>query len=208
MGGVAPAETGGVAPAETGGAAPDEAGGQAPAETGDPPAEPSAVEVLWTIGTLGPAPSLVAAIRRADRGIVMALEAGVIVEGDIAIQVAAALEDPSVAAVGAQGLASTDLHRFTPAGPGDPVVALGSALLAFRREDAARLAPIDERLVSYAGVVAWSSLALREAAGGMAARRAVALDLPLRVPTTPDDVERRDRYRISARFRDEVDLRA
>ena len=136
------------------------------------------------------------------------LEAGAVPEGELVSPIAEALRDPAVAAVGAEGLTSTDLHRFVPAGADDPVVALGPSLLAFRRGDADRLAAIDERLGSYAAVIAWSSLALRESIGDAGTRRVIALDLPLRGRDEPSEVERRDRYRISGRFGDDEELRA
>jgi hypothetical protein len=182
--------------------------GVLPVEVDDPGSEPGGVEIVWTTDSLGPAASLVAGIRRVDREIVIALEAGAIPEGDLGTPIAEALRDPAVAAVGAEGLASADLHRFVPARPEDPVVVLGPSLLAFRRVDADRLAALDERLGGYTAVIAWSSLALRESMGDAGTRRVIALDLPLRDRDAPSEVERRDRYRISGRFGDDAELRA
>jgi hypothetical protein len=176
------------------------------AEVGGRASGPDRVEVLWTSGSLGAAEAVAAGIRRVGRELVILLETGVVPAGDLVTPLATALDDPTVAAVGVRGLTSSDLHRFVPTGPGDPLVALGSPLLAFRRRDVDRLAGLDRRLVGYASVVAWSSLALREAAGDAGTRRVALVDLPVRGGTA-FEIGRRDRYRIAARFGGDPALR-
>jgi hypothetical protein len=177
---------------------PLEVGGAAPSRSG--------VEVLWTRATFGPASALVAGLRRAGRELVIVIDEGVEPDTDPEAPIAAALGDESVAAVGTDGLASADLHRFTVAGP-DDLVALGPGVMGFRRADAGRLLSIDERLASVAGVIAWSSLALRERGGGRTARRVLVVGLPLRERPSPTDIARRDRYRLAARFGADPGLR-
>jgi hypothetical protein len=182
------------------------ASGQEPVEVGGAALERSAVEVLWTRGTFGPASALMAGLRRAGRELVIVVEAGIESDTDPVGPVAAALEDRSVAAVGIDGVTSSDLHRFTVAGADDPIVALRPGVIGFRRTDAGRLASIDERLASVGGVIAWSSLALRER-GGSRTRRVLVVDLPVRGRPPPMEVGRRDRYRLAARFGADAELR-
>jgi hypothetical protein len=179
----------------------------APVELGGANDAAARIEVVWTTDAFGPGATLLAGLQRVDRDYAIVLGPGVEPEGDLLAPIAGALSDPSVAVVGVDGLASSDLHRFTPAGPDRPTVALGPALFAFRRSDVGRLEAIDQRLGGFAGVAAWSSLALREPDGDVGQRRVAVIDLPLRDRPAPDEVERRDRYRISARFGEDDDLR-
>jgi hypothetical protein len=177
-------------------------------EVGGPVGERRPIEVLWVTGGLAPGIALAAALRRVGRELVVVLEAGVELDGALVAPIAAALADPAIAAVGVDGLTSADLHRFRTAGVDEPVVALGPGLVAFRRGDAGRLNAIDGRLVSLAGVIVWSSLALRERDGDRQPRRVLVVDVPIRARPSPAEVERRDRYRIAGRFGEDGERRA
>jgi hypothetical protein len=179
---------------------------------GDEQASGRLVEVLWTGDSMSLGGSLEAGVRRASGAIVALIEAGAVLEGDPVSAIEEALGDPTVAVVGSEGLASADLHRFERSAPEGPVTALGPTIVALRRADAGRIEGVDPRLTSYAGVIAWVSLALREAGASGEVRRAVALDLPVRArPIEGGDergalVQRRDRYRIAARFGEDPEL--
>jgi hypothetical protein len=127
-----------------------------------------------------------------------------------------ALDDPSVAVVGGWGITSTDLRRFEDAPPGD-VDAIEGYCQAFRRDDAARRGPLDERFRFYRNLDIWWSLVLRDEGEGSTPRRAVRLDgLPFirhehrGWTSLPDDERdrqsRRNFYRIIDRFGARRDL--
>lgn len=120
-------------------------------------------ELVRTATRLSQGAALNAGIRRAAAPIVILLDPGLVVHGDVVSPLVAALADERVAVAGAFGLASSDLHRFTvaPAHSRD-VVAIGGGLLAFRRVDYVARGPLDERFVTRAALEAWWSLVLRD----------------------------------------------
>jgi hypothetical protein len=174
-----------------------------------------AVDVIRTSKRLGPTAALNAGIRQAGASVVILLDTSAEPTGDIVTPLLAALEEPSVAVVGASGLVSADLRHFTLAAPGD-VAVVDATCLAFRRADAASRGPLDERFHRAAGLATWWSLVLRDEGEGSAPRRAVALaGLPLARRETDaaspldghrDREERRDSYRILDRFGGRTDL--
>lgn len=178
-------------------------------------------EVAWTSARLGAAAALNAGLARARGAIVVFADGTLVPAGDALTQLVAALGDPAVAVVGAEGRAGTALPRLAPAdGPNVDVV--GLSWLAFRREDGARLGPLDEKLVAADHVDAWWSLCLRAGTGDDASRGARRLDLPL-VPAPAEErtaadgapagggadaarQAKRNAYRLLDRFRDRPDL--
>jgi len=173
------------------------------------------LEVVWTLERLGIAAAVNIGIRRAVGAVVVLVEGEVELTGDVVTPLVAALDDVSVAIVGAWGTTSTDLRRFGAAPPGD-VDALDIGLSAFRRADAAERGPLDERFRSAAQLATWWSLVLRDEGEEIAPRRAVAVvGLPAVRPgaarpgsdpseadpgPAPSRADRRDRYRIIDRF--------
>jgi Glycosyl transferase family 2 len=197
--------------------------------TDRPTAEPiggAPVEVVWTADRLGPAAAANAGLRRAVGELVVLLDPGVEATGDALTPLARALADPTVAVVGPWGSLSGDFRHWEEAPPGD-VDAIDLAALAFRRDDAVRRGPLDERLRTGRYVGSWWSLVLRDEGDGAVPRRAVRLaDLPLArasgsgdVVGAPNDLragdqadrelarlERRDAYRLVDQFASRRDL--
>jgi Glycosyl transferase family 2 len=165
-------------------------------------------DVIWTSERLGYAAALNAAIRRSEAAVVVVLEPGVVVRGDVVTPLVAALEDPSIAVVGPWGLAGDDVARLGAAAAGD-VDAVGGACIALRRADYAERGPLDEAFRAAAHLDVWWSLALRDGGEGESPRRAVALDgLPLEPPADAaadpsgdlDRAAKRNAYRLRDRF--------
>ena len=163
------------------------------------------LEVLWTLERLGDAAAANIGIRRARGPVVILVDDGVELTGDVVTPLVAALDDATVAIAGGWGTRSADVRRFEPAPTGD-VDALADGLSAFRRADAKARGPLEERFSSAAHLATWWSLAMRDEGEEATPRRAVALpDLPaVRPPTDmgaePGRADRRDRYRIIDRF--------
>ena len=172
---------------------------------------PGSVEVLRTSARLGLAPCLAIAVRRATGSVIVLADGSAIAAPGATPRLIAALEDPSIAIVGAAGIGSAGLPRLHAAGPGD-VTAVGLALAAFRRSDATQALPVDERYRSAIHLAAWWSLALRDSGPGRSARRAVVLsdllvgDRLVTDERARDRAARRDGYRILERFGDRPDL--
>jgi hypothetical protein len=173
--------------------------------------DPAADELLL-IADPGHAAALNSGIRRAVGAIVVVLDPAVEIAGDVATPLVDALGDPAVAVAGAFGLTSNDLRRFTPAPPGE-VTALEDALMAFRRADYVERGPLDERFRLPGSAGTWWSLVLRDEGPERPARRALALELPVRrrpaEPGAGSDDERlakRDFYRVLDRFGGRRDL--
>lgn len=163
-------------------------------------------EIVRTAGPFSPGEALMAALRRASGAVIVVLGPALEPVADLISPLTGALADPTVAIVGAGGLRSADLHHYRAGARGD-VTVVRSGCYAFRRADAIARGPIDTHLQLPDGVAAWLSLALRDEDAGTPARRALALELPLvalreaPAPAAEDARrERRDRYRIAARF--------
>lgn len=175
---------------------------------------PLGLGALWDIG-----------LRRAAGRVVILLGPGAVAEGDFVTPLVAAFSDPDVVVVGARGWQSTDLRHFSLVDRGEPA-AIEGTVLAFRRDDGARLGPIDAGFRSGAYLDVWWSLTLRDRGAATAPGRAVIVDpLPVRIgapgtagvwaapgPSSPgpsasrDPSARRAFYRLLARFRDRADL--
>ncbi|CAN5744341.1 hypothetical protein BH23CHL8_BH23CHL8_13210 [soil metagenome] len=194
------------------------AAGSRSTETGGPEEDPIGagaldLEVLWTAAPLGPGASLAAAALRARGEVLIVLEPYAVPAASLAAQAVAALHDPGVALAGFPGRRSADLHRFEPSGPG-PVTAVGAGCLAFRRRDAARRDPRDERLHLSESVAIWWSLLLRDEGPDATPRAALAIEMPFTLGddraalagSTRDRLARRDAYRITERFGDRPQL--
>jgi hypothetical protein len=172
-------------------------------------------EVVRTSTRLGRAAARNVGLRRARGAIVVLAAAGAEPTGDALTPLADALADPSVAVVGAAGFVTADLRRYDEATGSDPDV-VGLAWLAARRADLVALGPLDEKLVTDDHLGAWLSLALRAGPDeGRPPRRAVRLDVPVRVPAPlppagpeAERLARRAHYRVLDRFRDRPDLRS
>lgn len=172
-------------------------------------------EVVWTAVPFGHAAALNAGIRRAAAPVVVVVEPGLELCGDVVSPLAETLADPTVAVAGASGRTSRDLRRWQPAPPGDVDVVDGP-LMAFRREDYGRRGPLDEAFVAPPWLDAWWSLALRDEGEDGAHRRAVVLEaLPLAAPPATADeaaggsrdrATRRNFYRLLDRFGPRRDL--
>ncbi len=180
------------------------------------------VEIVWTATRLGWAAALNAGIRRAAAPVVIVMDTSLEPVGDLAAELATALEDATVAVAGPFGLVSTDMRRFEEAPAGtDDVDAIEGYALAFRRSDYMMRGPLDEHFAFYRNLDIWWSLVLRDQAEdeaeGAPPRRAV------RVPTTsvtrhahrgwtslPDDerdrASKRNFYRVLKRFATRRDL--
>jgi glycosyltransferase involved in cell wall biosynthesis len=174
------------------------------------PVDGPPVEVVWTSERLGHGAALNIGLRRAAAPVVVLLATSVEPTGDIVTPLAAALDDPTVAAAGGWGISSSDLRRFEAAPAGD-VDAIEGYAQAFRRADAIERGPLDERFRFYRNLDVWWSLVLRDEGEGSPPRRAVAVaDLPAerhehRGWTSLPDAERdrlskRNFYRIIDRF--------
>lgn len=137
----------------------------------------AAPELLRTSKRLGYAAALNIGLRRAAGEFVLLADTSAWPTGDALTPLAAALEDPSVAAAGCFGLFAdagplrpTALRREPPAGgpptaaAGAPATALEGAWLAFRRSDYRNLGPLDERFVTPAWLDVWWTLRLRAGA--------------------------------------------
>ena len=164
-------------------------------------------EVIRTAGPFSPGDAVSAALRRATGNTIIVLDPRQLPRGDIIGPVRAALDDPSVAIAGSEGLWSLDLHRYQPAGNGE-VTTVGSGCYAFRRADGIARGPLDGRLQLPVSVASWWGLRLRDEGPAAQPRRAIAIDLPLQpcggaVPSSDDEARRarRDAYRISDQFR-------
>ncbi|HKG56035.1 MAG TPA: glycosyltransferase [Candidatus Limnocylindrales bacterium] len=177
----------------------------------DPGGPGVATEVVWTREALGYAAALNAAIRRAQGPIVMILEPGVAVSGDVVSPLVGALDDRSVAVAGAWGLTGEDVTRLDEASAGD-VDAIDGGCLAFRRADYVARGPLDEAFRVGRHLDVWWSLALRDGGEGELSRSAVALGgLPIdRLRSAPDPalarVAKRNGYRLRDRFGRRSDL--
>jgi hypothetical protein len=173
-------------------------------------------ELLLTSAPSGPATCLAAGLRRSVGRVVLVVDsasASGLHAGAVAGAVAE-LRAPEVAVVGAVGSVSARLPSFQRA-PAGPVDVIDGGWLAFRRDDARRTGPIDERYRSFTGIARWLSLVLRDEGPGAAPRRAVACgraasetgdrdDARVARAATPE--ERRDAYRLLDAFRDRGDL--
>jgi hypothetical protein len=172
----------------------------------------SAIDEVVETEPAGHAAGLNAGIRRATGGIVVLLDPSVEIVGDVVAQLVDALGDPTVAASGAFGLTSNDLRRFSAA-PAGEVTALEDALIAFRRADYVERGPLDERFRLPGSTGTWWSLVLRDEGPERPARRALALELPVRRnPAEPgpggndERLAKRDFYRVLDRFGGRRDL--
>jgi hypothetical protein len=164
-------------------------------------------ELIRTVGRFSPGEAISAAVRRATGSIIVVLDPQQLPVADIVSPLRAALEDPSVAVAGSEGLWSLDLLRYQPAEIGD-VTTMRSGCYAFRRADGIARGPLDDRLQLDASVATWWGLRLRDEGPEAQPRRALAIDLPLQrrgavVPLTDAQARqaRRDAYRISDQFR-------
>lgn len=162
----------------------------------------------WTAGD-----ALEAGVRAAGGEMVVVLAPERVPSGDIVGPLIEALADPAVAVAAADGLTSTDLHRYRTVDAAD-VTTVASGCYAFRRADLLARGPVDGRLRTERGVATWLGLVLRDEGPDRAPRRALRLELPLApAPEQSPDREqaraaRRDAYRISDRFRDHTWLGA
>ncbi len=147
-----------------------------------PATETAALEVVRLVRGLGSGAAWNAGLRRARGELVVFLDPGLVVTGDIVRPLAEAFEDPTAAVVGRWGLRSADLRRFEAVEAG-PAVAVDGRLLAFRRADGIARGPLDEGFRTPAYLDAWWSLVLRDAPDvddpepndpGVAAREATA----------------------------------
>jgi len=175
------------------------------------------VETVRTSEPLGRGAALNIAVRRASGSVVIALDAGIEPAGDVVTPLAAALDEPAVAVAGPFGLVSRDLRHFDEVIDPGPVTAIQGYVLAFRRDDAARVGPVDEAFRFYRNLDIWWSLALRDAGEAQAARSAVVVaGLPLvrhepwawrsTPPAERERLSRRNFYRILDRYRTRLDL--
>jgi glycosyltransferase involved in cell wall biosynthesis len=201
----------------------------------DPGGPGVGTEVVATTSPLGHAGALNAGIRRAAAPAVVVVDAFALATGDFITPLVAALDDPSVAVAGADGVTSADLERFARVdrAPGD-VDAVTGPCLAFRRGDFVARGPLDERFRTPAYLDVWWSLVLRDGAGEVAGlvpaanapdapahrnRRAVVVaDLPITEGTPSgiarpggsaseqDRLAKRNFYRLLDRFRRRRDL--
>lgn len=173
-------------------------------------------EIVWTSERLGHAAAMNIGLRRANGAVVVQLDPGLEVTGDVVTALARALDDPGVAIAGAWGVVSKDGRAFRAAPPGD-VDAIEGDCQAFRRSDAIDRGPLDERFRSRRHLDIWWSLVLRDEGDGEPPRRAVRLgDLPVarsevepppsQSAGAPDRSTKRDLYRIIDRFGSRTDL--
>lgn len=173
-------------------------------------------EIVWTATRLGQAGALNAGMRRVGGAVAILLDSTVEPTGDLVTPLVRALDDPTVAVVGAWGSLTADLRRFMPASPGD-VAVIDGGLLAFRREDVVARGPLDESFRTGRYLEAWWSLVLRDAGEGTEPRRAVLLaDIPADRHDRPEDeafapgergrLDKRAFYRMLDRFGRRLDL--
>jgi hypothetical protein len=174
------------------------------------------VEVIHTSARLGQGAATNIGIRRSSGPVVILLDPSVEPTGDFVTPLVHALDDPTVAVVGAWGIVSDDLRHFADAPSGD-VDAIEGYCQAFRRDDAAARGPLDERFRFYRNLDIWWSLVLRDEGLDRPSRRALSLDgLPLTRhehrgwTSLPDDERdrqsKRNFYRIIDRFGSRRDL--
>jgi len=174
------------------------------------------IDVVWTSERLGQGAATNIGLRRASAPVVVLMDASIEPTGDVITPLVDALDDPAVAVAGGWGIASTDLRTFEDAPPGD-VDAIEGYLLAFRRDDAAKRGPLDERFRFYRNLDIWWSLVLRDAGEGNEPRRAVRVaDIPAvrhehrGWGSLPEDERtrqsKRNFYRIIDRFGSRRDL--
>lgn len=132
-----------------------------------------APEVLRTATRLGYAAALNIGLRRATGEFVLIADATAWAAGDAMTPLAAALDDPAVAAAGGFGLYAEATGPLRPGGlrrepattgASAQVTALEGAWLAFRRSDYRELGPLDERFVTPAWLDVWWTLRLRAGA--------------------------------------------
>jgi Glycosyl transferase family 2 len=175
-----------------------------------------ATEIVWTSERLGDAAATNIGLRRTTGAVIVLIEAGADVTGDVVTKLSRALDDPNVAIAGAWGVLSDDLRAFRAGAPGD-VDAIEGDCQAFRRSDAVDRGPLDERFRSRRHLDIWWSLVLRDEGPGQPPRRAVHLgDLPVarsdaQPPPSepagpPDRSTKRDLYRVIDRFGSRRDL--
>ena len=180
---------------------PPEAGG-----VGEP--HDARLEILRAAVPLAPGAAANAGFRRAVGEVVVLLQGGSVVTGDIASTLGHALEDPTVAVAGAHGSVTADLRHHDAVGPGDDADVILPPCIAFRREDGIGRGPFDERFLTSEGLFTWWSLVLRDGGEGTQPRRAVVVaGLPLEpdgAAVADGDVSerstRRDFYRLLERF--------
>jgi hypothetical protein len=190
--------------------------GRAP-DRGPELVDPPGIEVVRTATALGHGAAVNAGLRRAAGRVVVLLEPGCEIAGDVITPLVSALADAEVAVAGSVGLVSDGLRSYRPTTSAGDAIAIGWPILAFRRDDAVAAGPIDERFVSPDHFDAWWSLLLRDRgpdAAPLGVR--VVADLPIRPPGAPGsdgsrDAEaarraKRNRYRIMDRFRGRGDL--
>jgi hypothetical protein len=138
--------------------------------------------------------------------------------GDVVTPLVRALDDPTVAVVGAWGSVTGDLRHWQEAPTGD-VDAVDGRACAFRREDLITRGPLDERYRTGRHLAAWWSLVLRDAGEGSEPRRAVAIrglpvvrhgpgEEPSVAPEALARLEKRDFYRLLDHFGRRPDLRS
>ena len=173
------------------------------------------VEVVRTSVRLGHAAARNVGLRRARGGIVVLADTSIEPTGDALTPLADALADQTVAVAGGFGIVSADLRRFEDAS-GPEVDAIEGYWLAFRRDDIARLGPLDEKFAFYRNLDIWWSLVLRAGDDTSPPRRAIRVALPLvrhehRGWTSlgeeeRDRLSRRNFYRVLDRFRGRTDL--
>jgi hypothetical protein len=139
----------------------------------------AAPEVVWTSERLGHAAARNVGLRRARGAIVVLADASAEPVGDPLTPLAAAFADSRVAVAGPAAFVTADLRQFDDA-PGPDADTIGLPWLAFRREDIARLGPLDEKFASGRHLDAWWSLVLRDGPeDGAPPRVARRVDLPI-----------------------------
>jgi hypothetical protein len=141
-------------------------------EPGTPDRAPvggSVPEVLRTSTRLGFAAAVNIGLRRAAGEIVVLADGSAWPTSDALSPLAAALADPTVAAVGGFGLVAPEAGPLRPNALERPdgsfavqdVAALEAGWLAFRRSDYRELGPLDEHFVSPAWLDVWWTIRLR-----------------------------------------------
>ena len=137
------------------------------------PIDGTAPELLRTSTRLGYAAALNIGLRRASGEFVLLTDATAWPTGDALTPLAAALNDPAVAAAGGFGLFAAEAGPLRPnalrrEAPEDEATVgatvLEGAWLAFRRSDYSELGPLDERFVTPAWLDVWWTLRLRAGA--------------------------------------------
>ena len=179
----------------------------------------SDVEVIRTATTLGAGAAINIGIRCALGSIMVLVDAGLEVQGDIVSSLAAALEDPGVAVVSARGRRTADLRTNEDVPADGDATSIARGILAFRHADAVALGPVDEAFVTCDHLDTWWSLTLRarsEATGDAQPRRArVIAGLLVTWPdgrdALPSDpkaarLAKRNFYRLLNEFRDRPEL--